>query len=338
MKLFLYEHITSGALCEQALPTSLAEEGELMLQAALHDALACDDLQIITLRDARLAQHPSSVDLKSDIIVDCNAFDLAWQQALEDADVVLIIAPESAGLLSKLNQQVLDKHKNLLGCQPSAVTLTTNKHQCSQILKQNGLATPVECLAHRWQANSFLAPHGFLVKPNKGVGCESTHYFDNAHQVITWLNQHTAEQLSNMLIQAYIPGLAASLTVLYTDTDCQLLSINEQHISQHNNTFRFTGCTVNGIDDNFFSKYAANNLAQQIQTAIPGLWGIIGIDFILNEKEPVIVDINPRLTTSYAGLSRSISLNPMQLIIDLKTNEMANLPQIKHLNAVKISI
>ncbi len=55
-----------------------------------------------------------------------------------------------------------------------------------------------------------------------------------------------------------------------------------------------------GINKNVFS------IAERVVEAFPGLKGYIGIDFVLTEHKAFIVDVNPRLTTSYVGL-REIS-------------------------------
>ena len=49
-------------------------------------------------------------------------------------------------------------------------------------------------------------------------------------------------------------------------------------------------------------------------TACPGLDGFIGIDVILTEEGPVVVEINPRVTTAYAGLRQALGLNPATLL------------------------
>ena len=54
MKLFIYEHITSGALSGNSLPVSLANEGHVMLMAVLHDCAYLSGIFINTMRDQRL--------------------------------------------------------------------------------------------------------------------------------------------------------------------------------------------------------------------------------------------------------------------------------------------
>jgi predicted ATP-grasp superfamily ATP-dependent carboligase len=40
----------------------------------------------------------------------------------------------------------------------------------------------------------------------------------------------------------------------------------------------------------------------------------------VTETGPVVVEINPRLTTSYVGLRESLALNPAELIVSIWQN------------------
>ena len=338
MKLFIYEHITSGALAHDAKLSSLAQEGEMMMQAALKDALACPDVAILTLRDSRLPPLPISPQLQSYTIKGAKAFDLAWHDALSQADAVLIIAPESDGLLADINQRVLNQGKILLGCQAAAVNISTDKYACSQLLSLHGLNSPIEYRAHEWDPNSFSAPDGLIAKPIHGVGCEATHYFQTITEAQAWTETQPQHALRKTLIQAYETGEVISLTILCGDTDCRVLAINQQHILQQGQQISFSGVTVNGIPNKQFSMNAANVLAKQVHSVIPGLWGLIGIDLILNNRGAVILDINPRLTTAYVGLSQSLNINPIQQLINLIKYKNTNLVPIMSRKAVKISL
>jgi predicted ATP-grasp superfamily ATP-dependent carboligase len=44
--------------------------------------------------------------------------------------------------------------------------------------------------------------------------------------------------------------------------------------------------------------------------AVGGFRGYLGVDLVMAGDEVVVVDLNPRLTTSYIGLRRVINLNP----------------------------
>ena len=53
---------------------------------------------------------------------------------------------------------------------------------------------------------------------------------------------------------------------------------------------------------------------------LPGLAGYVGMDVIVDDGRVTVLEINPRLTTSYAGLHRAIGRNPAGLVLDLLYN------------------
>ena len=57
--------------------------------------------------------------------------------------------------------------------------------------------------------------------------------------------------------------------------------------------------------------------APQYPAAIPSLRGYVGIDFIQTEEGPMVLEINPRLTTSYCGLRSALGVNVADLVLQL---------------------
>jgi predicted ATP-grasp superfamily ATP-dependent carboligase len=109
-------------------------------------------------------------------------------------------------------------------------------------------------------------------------------------------------------------GESLSLCGLFAQGKAILLSVNRQHIHQQDNTFMLKGCCVNTIAD---ENGIFSGLIQQIAAAIPELWGYAGVDLIRNKGGLHVLEINPRLTSSYAGLRAALGVNPAQLVIDL---------------------
>jgi predicted ATP-grasp superfamily ATP-dependent carboligase len=50
-------------------------------------------------------------------------------------------------------------------------------------------------------------------------------------------------------------------------------------------------------------------LAQQIAAALPGLLGHVGVDLVHTADGPVVVEINPRLSTSACALRDTMGYN-----------------------------
>ena len=59
-------------------------------------------------------------------------------------------------------------------------------------------------------------------------------------------------------------------------------------------------------------------LINDIKRIMPGLIGFVGIDILINNNKIYIVEINPRLTTSYVGLYETIGCNMIDLLINHK--------------------
>jgi tyramine---L-glutamate ligase len=152
----------------------------------------------------------------------------------------------------------------------------------------------------------------WVVKPDDGAGCADTRIFPNNDQALAWINvQDKPEQF---VLQPYIYGEPCSLSLLCRDGECRLLSCNRQRVVVRDNQFYFLGSVVNSIAD-ADGQFAL--IAKQVTAAIPGLWGYVGVDVIMTPRGPVVLEVNPRLTTSYVGLRESINYNPAVLVLGL---------------------
>lgn len=56
--------------------------------------------------------------------------------------------------------------------------------------------------------------------------------------------------------------------------------------------------------------------ARMVVESLKGLRGYVGVDMVLTKDGPMVMEVNPRLTTSYIGLRRAVNFNPAQAIID----------------------
>ena len=317
MKLFVYEHITSGALINESLPASLSHEGNNMLVALLNDLFQLANIQLIVLRDARLVSLPDVINYHQCYTVHCaEDFQRYYALALNAADAMLPIAPETDYTLSTIQQSVLDNNTQLLASHPATSELCSDKYRCYQHLLSHGLATPQTCLASHWSTHALSSTTGYIIKPRNGAGCIDTLYFPDAGTLEKWLTTATTAA-DTLIIQPYIEGNHISLNLLCSEDDCMVLAINEQHIKQKNGQLFYCGCTVNGAYDKQLSFSDASTVAMQIYHAIDGLWGFIGIDLIITESAILIVDINPRLTSSYVGLANSLTHNPAELLFSM---------------------
>jgi predicted ATP-grasp superfamily ATP-dependent carboligase len=149
-----------------------------------------------------------------------------------------------------------------------------------------------------------------VVKPDDGVGCEGTLIIRDPAQF------QTLAGMEGWIVQPLLEGEAISLSVLFANGRARLLSCNRQRIERAGGGFVLKGVSVNAIPDHDGS---LQTLAESIARSMPELWGYAGIDLILTDDGPVILEINPRLTTSYAGLRLATGENPAAWVLHLLT-------------------
>jgi len=340
MKLFIYEHITSGALIDEPLPPSLAREGNDMLLAIVQDLIQLsNNIELIILRDARLEPLETLLgDAHSIYSIDnSNSFHKTYLNILDNVDMVFVIAPETNGVLDKIQQQVLNSNAQLLTSDREATQISSDKYLCYQQLSAQGILTPTTIKASEWLFNQFISSVGFIIKPQDGAGCIDTFFVADNASLESWLDLHY-DNLDKLIIQPYIEGVSVSLNILSDYDDTRVLAINQQNIIVNNDKLSFIGSIVNGIDEKDLTPTQADQIAKEIHQAISGLWGFIGIDLIINNNELFVIDINPRLTTSYIGLKQSLNHNPAQLLFTMMEQGLSALPDQLQRQAIEVKV
>lgn len=275
-----------------------------MLRAVLNDFQAWGGVRLVSTRDVRLA----GVFLPAERVVDLHHEE--YLQTLNGlvagVDAVLVIAPESGGVLARLSALVDEKGRLLLGSSAGGVSIAGDKWECFRRFFENGLPTPLTKRVHRAGALAAAEELGFpvVVKPVDGVGCEGVSIVSDSSSLRKALDL-LHPQPESILVQPYLPGTHASVSLLVAETGVLPLSLNGQAVSV-GVPFLYRGGTV-PLDH--VQKDVAFQNAGRAVSLVPGLRGYVGVDMLLTEEESYVVEINPRLTTSYVGLRRVININ-----------------------------
>jgi len=281
-----------------------------MLGALTQDLADIPGLELRALRDERLKpyrRHSSIqwIPVRSHL----NAMDL-FSSMLDQADAAWPIAPETGGVLEELCRLIETRRKILLNTSARGVRLAASKLATLETL--GGHDIPV-IPTQPWADGGVRPPFAFpiVIKIDDGVGCENTHIIRNADQ---WDAFRRAAHPGRWVVQPLMNGEKLSLCGLFREGAGVLLSVNRQRLREQWQSFSLEGCSVNAISD-VSGSFAA--LIQDIARAIPDLWGYVGIDLIRGADGLKVLEINPRLTTSYAGLRSALGINPAKLVIDL---------------------
>lgn len=307
MRVFVYEFITGGGLVEQPLGSALAHEGDLMVRALLRDLCDVPEVEVVATRDPRLTAPPSPVA----VCVPRNGGEAAqfFARCVDTSDATWIVAPETDGVLERLSSAVLARGGRLLGSRPPAIAVAASKRRTAAALAWRGVPV-VPAFDPCGTVPPFPGPA--VLKPDDGAGCVDTRIYPGFESALS--DWETRGRDARTVLQPYVEGEAASLSLLVREGRAVILAVNRQHVAQEHGQLRFRGCSVNGL-----AAWQAllADLAQGIAEALPDLWGYVGVDLILSDRGPRVLEVNPRLTTSYVGLRESIAANPAAWVLGL---------------------
>jgi predicted ATP-grasp superfamily ATP-dependent carboligase len=303
MKHFLFEFITGGGLIGQTLPDSLVREAKSMTQTLIKELIACGHYKITITRDSR-------VDLFGHDITEHTIntpFKKILPELVRKSDICWLIAPETENCLYNLTDLFMQNASIFIGSNLNAVQITSSKLVTSNILENANISTPETKLLKDVIPDS---KSGWIIKPDDGVGAENCIYVSDR---LALREDMTIKENDNYIIQPFIEGEHMSMSLFVYNKNIQLLSCNKQEITLKNNLISLTGI---GVNEFLSYKDQMRELAESIVSAIPGFSGYIGIDLIRSNNKFFVIDINPRFTTSYAGISASLGINITEKILN----------------------
>jgi predicted ATP-grasp superfamily ATP-dependent carboligase len=319
MHIFLYEWATGGGLVEEPglLPDSLVREGAAMISAIAADLLRIEGCRVTTLRDPRVLQLALS---------GCEVIDVLsrWSHREEielhstAADGTILIAPEFDNILYETAQRVVASGGKLLSPSPEFIRITTNKQRTCDALAAAGVPVPHGLVL---QPEESL-PEGFsypaVLKPLDGAGSQDTYVVSGPHDAppaYAWPRR----------LERFVPGLAASVAVVCGPAGRLTLPPCKQRIS-NDGRLRYLG---GELPLSFGLAARATELANRAFAALPTVTGYVGVDVVLgaepNGREDAVIEVNPRLTTSYVGLRAAAQANLVDAMWKISLGE---LPQI----------
>lgn len=319
MHIFVYEWATGGGLVDEPgpLPASLVREGAAMVAALISDLQRIADCNVTAFRDPRIVQLSYGcceiVDVLSSL-----AHDEEFEHYAALADATLLIAPEFDGILLKLARRATAVGGRLFSPSPEFVRMTADKHRTCEFLRAAGVRTPQGALL---EPDDPL-PHDFfypaVVKPVDGAGSQDTYFVRAAYDIppaYAWRRR----------IERFVPGMAASAAVVCGPDRRIVLEPCRQRISE-DGRLRYLGGELpltSGLAER------ARNLAERAIGVLPPAVGYVGVDLVLghdpNGTEDYVIEVNPRLTTSYVGLRAAARTNLAEAMLQIANGETATI-------------
>jgi predicted ATP-grasp superfamily ATP-dependent carboligase len=314
-RVFVYETISADPGCADA---ALLMQGRSMRDAMVADLAMLDGVAVTFAaggasdpaaaraapgaRLVRRARGESPVDF------------LRRQAAVHE--LVWVVAPESEGLLSSLAAAVEDTQ--WLGCRAPALGIASSKRETARHLRDAGIAAPEPVpfdagpMSGQARVGTPTYQGRWIVKPDDGCGADGVRRHDDLEAACADHLTRQAQQ-QDVVIEPWIDGEALSISLLCSGTRAELLSVNRQHLAiDAAGWLRFEGVSREPPADLTARRRRAAlaALGQQVQEALPGLFGFVGIDVTWHPQHgPVVIEINPRVTCAYEGLSTALSRN-----------------------------
>ncbi|MBN2243340.1 MAG: ATP-grasp domain-containing protein [Acidobacteria bacterium] len=326
---FVHEYFCGGGARCGDPPGGLAAEALGMLWALLADFRAWGGVRTAAALDPRFEERIPGLNrntLPADEVVRVppGKYDAVFLDLVSRCDAALVIAPETGGILSGLSGRVESAGKLLLGSGASAAAVAGDKESCDRIFRAAGLPALETSVSGFDCAERAAREIGFplVVKPPDGVGSEGVCLAGSGSDIPAALAcARRVASRDAVLLQPYVSGIHASVSLLVGGGRCLPLSLNRQRI-RPGIPFEYRGVEVPfghpRIRDAF-------DLARSAARLIPGLNGYVGVDLILADDSVRLVEINPRLTTSYIGLRQVAGINPARMIFEACARQ--SLPQ-----------
>jgi predicted ATP-grasp superfamily ATP-dependent carboligase len=322
LRIIIYEQVSGGGYAQRLIPPSVLSEGFAMLRSVVSD-LKDAGHEVTIFLDQRLSKlnPPINADCTIPILgsVEPEQF-LNIVARINDA--IYIIAPETGQTLQQLVTAAEQTGKISLNCESNAIAQAADKTILYQSLQKLEVAPKTKILnidislaeAKRRIKEEFDYP--LILKPADGVGCSGLSLLKEDAQIEKAITKIRAESpTKEFIVQQYVNGEPASVSLLSTGKKAVALSLNEQNVTlaEPNAISSYDGGTVpfeHPLREEAFS------IAEKVVDSISGLRGYVGVDLILSQDKPFVVDVNPRLTTSYVGLGKVAGFNVGEALVN----------------------
>ncbi|MCA9184918.1 MAG: ATP-grasp domain-containing protein [Pirellulaceae bacterium] len=320
VRVFIYEFVTGGGcflMPQWGRPSgSLLVEGLAMARAVTADALSAGFDVMVTV-DCRLDNpfaHPlpyrpgdnvTGTHLGNLLVEFVDSEVSHWERLARltrQCDFVMVIAPEIDGQLERIVRRVKsdlsEAGGTLLSPLPDDVAWAADKHLTQLRLRQLGRYYVEGVRREAGEDSHYAGPWPAVVKPLLGAGSWGVRRVERQVDLETELSGITEP----VRVEPFCPGTAASIAMLLGPRRPVVLPPLRQRFDPEG-SFQYVGGERLG-GDSLIER--TEKMARAVATLFVGAVGYIGVDVVLGDhvrgQEDRVIEVNPRLTTSYVGL------------------------------------
>ena len=322
MNLLIFEYVSGGGYANTKLSSSILSEGYGMIRSLISDCKAAGH-NVTTFLDSRLiAFNPPNEADKIVSVSAPNEVYLRLRELSSVVDAVYVIAPESGQVLEKLVEKIEVSGGTSLNCKIDAIKHVSNKMTTYETLTRRGLTVPETVLLDIHEKTENIkrltkeTGYPLVFKPIDGISCGGLSLVKDGGDVAGAVKKVARESMSKQFIaQKLIRGEAASACVISTGDEAVAVTLNRQLVTL-GSPDEESGYYGGAVPFDHTLEKEALKTAERVVEGIGGLKGYVGVDMIVANEGPIIMEVNPRLTTSYIGLKSTTNFNPAQAIVD----------------------
>jgi predicted ATP-grasp superfamily ATP-dependent carboligase len=296
----IHEWVTGGGLAGRPMRRGWAAEGHAMRRRIARDFACLPQVRVVVTLDARFPDEPGpwtvvKIEPQREGPPAVRRLASAVQRLAALVDYIVLIAPEMQGLHAGLARQVEGVGGRLLGSTAKAIGHAGHKLWLANHLARLGVAAPPSRRVIPAHGLPDSAAYPAVLKPVRGAGAVRTYKIDRPVPC-----PQGAKWMASAILQPFVPGTPMSASFLVDrDGRARLLGVGWQRIELRRGKFVYRGGRLPAP-----GAFAEGNPRRAVES-VPGLRGFVGVDFLRDEAtgETTVLEINPRLTTSYVGLA-----------------------------------
>ena len=241
-----------------------------------------------------------------------------WSDASVDANRVVVIAPEIDGILVNTIKYLRSRKHVVVAPSLHFLRVASDKWLTAQALGEH-IQQPKTWLASEIDEHNNIVDQPaleFVLKPRDGCGGGGCKRIENWEQLRETI--HSLDNPEQWIVQKWCIGKHCSVAMLVDEYGtCRVLGATEQLLRYDETGFQYFGARGPLAKQDL---EGMENWCQQVLALIPGALGWVGVDYIDTENGPIfchetapvevvrsemycstrtLIEINPRLTTSY---------------------------------------
>ena len=307
-KLILLEYFTSQSSIFKSKDKEIFKEALTLSDSIIRNFIKSHDLEKIYVIRNKNLKTIKSKKVKTFFTNPVTSYTDILNRFKNKSEVI-IIAPETNNISSQIYSYVSQKHK-VLGS--NIFSLNTFSSKTKMFTKLKKLNFPI---VENYE--STLDYEGKIVfKPDFSAGSENTFV----------INKNDYEKKRGYVVQKFYNGKKGSFLMLCKNGKSKVICCNEQILNYKKKKIQQVGCIMGGLEKH---RNEIEILANRISRTFKGLFGVIGVDVVMENKKWLIIEINPRFTSAYGGLNKSYCSLTIKNITDFYVHKKLDLTHPK---------